>query len=326
MTASAVVFAYHDVGVRCLRVLLAHGVHVPLVLTHADAPGETIWFDSVRRHAEWHGIPVIEPEDPNTAEVVARVAATKPDFLFSFYYRRMLKEQLLQLPVHGAYNMHGSVLPQYRGRVPVNWAVLKGERYTGATLHRMTLKPDAGELLGQQAVPILPDDTAVEVFRKVTVAAELVLDGVLPQLLSHSAKPWAQDLKAGSYYGGRSARDGVIDWRQGALAVHNLVRAVAPPYPGATTAADGHAVRILRTLPVTLPSPAGGPAAGPDGAAVMRWHDGAVYCQCAGGALKLLEFELSPAGVNAHAAPVRDAAGFYRLFGERPLALKPFME
>ncbi|HXN10278.1 MAG TPA: formyltransferase family protein, partial [Steroidobacteraceae bacterium] len=150
----AVVFAYHDVGVRCLRVLLAHEVRVALVVTHADAPGEQIWFESVARHSGWHDIPVITPEDPNGAECVARVRAARPDFLFSFYYRSMLGADLLALPTRGAYNMHGSLLPRYRGRVPVNWAVLHGESETGATLHGMTVKPDAGDIVAQQAVPI----------------------------------------------------------------------------------------------------------------------------------------------------------------------------
>jgi methionyl-tRNA formyltransferase len=215
----AVVFAYHDVGVRCLRVLLAGGVTVPLVLTHADAAGEPIWFESVARHAAWHGIETLTPADPNVPEVIERVRALEPDFLFSFYYRALLGPQLLALPRRGAYNMHGSLL--------------HGERETGATLHAMTAKPDAGDVVDRQAVPILPDDTAVEVFRKVTVAAEIVLYRSLPALLAGNARHEPQQLSRGSYFGRRTARDGAIDWRRGALAAHNLIRAVAPPYPGA---------------------------------------------------------------------------------------------
>jgi methionyl-tRNA formyltransferase len=131
----AVVFAYHNVGVRCLEVLLAHGVDVPLVVTHEDNPAETIWFDSVARTAAQRAIPVITPQDPNAPDIVARVAACKPDFLFSFYYRLMLKAPLLALAPRGALNMHGSLLPKYRGRVPINWAIIHGETETGATLH-----------------------------------------------------------------------------------------------------------------------------------------------------------------------------------------------
>ena len=104
-----------------------------------------------------------------------------PDFLFSFYYRRMLPPALLALARRGAYNMHGSLLPKYRGRVPVNWAILLGETETGATLHEMVEKPDAGRIVDQKAVPIGPDDQALEVFRKVTGAAEAVLRRSLPR-------------------------------------------------------------------------------------------------------------------------------------------------
>ena len=121
------VFAYDDVGVRCLHVLLTHDVDVALVVTHEDQPGEQIWFDSLARHAHWHGIPVITPGDPNRGDVLARVERAAPDMLFSFYYRRMLGLPLLATARRGAYNMHGSLLPRYRGRAPINWAVLHGE-------------------------------------------------------------------------------------------------------------------------------------------------------------------------------------------------------
>jgi methionyl-tRNA formyltransferase len=305
----AVVFAYHDVGVRCLRTLLAGGVEVPLVLTHADAEDETIWFDSVARHAGWHGIPVLAPEDPNSADVIERVRAAKPDFLFSFYYRKMLGAELLGLAPRGAYNMHGSLLPKYRGRAPVNWAVLEGATETGATLHVMEIKADAGAIIERQAVPILPDDTAFEVFRKVTVAAELTLQRCLPGLIAGTAAHMPQDLAQGRYYGRRTPRDGAIDWRRGRYAAHNLIRAVAPPYPGAYTRAGGLQLRILRSLP--LPGPSAD-------APVLCWRDGDVWALCHDGALKLLEFALEP--------DLRTAAEFQRRYGAEALVLTPFIE
>ena len=244
---SAVVFGYHNVGVRCLSVLLAHGVQVPLVVTHEDDPRENLWFGSVRRLAELNHIRVAVPENPNAPEFVARVAALKPDFLFSFYFRFMLKEPLLRTARRGALNMHGSLLPKYRGRVPVNWAIIKGERQTGASLHYMEIKPDAGDLVDQQAVPILPDDTAIEVFNKVTVAAEMVLDRGLPALMAGTAPRRPLDLRAGSYFGRRTPEDGRIDWNQSAQTVHNLIRAVAPPFPGAFSSAAGRPLKVLRS-------------------------------------------------------------------------------
>ncbi|HEY3729893.1 MAG TPA: formyltransferase [Steroidobacteraceae bacterium] len=307
--ARAVVFAYHDVGVRCLRTLLAHGVEVPLVFTHRDAAGESIWFDSVARHARWHAIDVLTPEDPNTPELIKRVRALQPDFLFSFYYRALLGAELLGCAARGAFNMHGSLLPKYRGRVPINWAVLHGERESGATLHAMVAKVDAGDIVDQQAVPILPDDTAVEVFRKVAVAAELVLQRCLPGLIDGNAPLKPQDPAAASYFGRRTARDGAIDWRRGVQAVHNLVRAVAPPYPGAYSRAQELPLRILRSLPDSPELRSADP--------VLRWQAGEVYALCHDGALKLLEFELD--------GGIADAGAFHRRFGERALALTPVM-
>jgi methionyl-tRNA formyltransferase len=235
MSERAVVFAYHNVGVRCLQVLLARGVDVALVVTHEDNPAENIWFGSVRALAAEHGIATITPDDPRSPELFEAVRAARPDFIFSAYYRHMLPVELLALAPRGAFNMHGSLLPKYRGRVPVNWAVLNGETETGATLHEMTAKPDAGALIDQTAVPILPDDTAGQVFDKVTVAAEQTLWRVLPALLAGNAPRLPNERAQGSYYGGRKPEDGRIDWSQPAQQVYNLVRAVAPPYPGAFT-------------------------------------------------------------------------------------------
>ena len=246
MKPRAVVFAYHNVGVRCLRVLLARGVDVALVVTHEDNPAERIWFGSVAQVAAEHGIETITPADPAGAAVREAVARARPDFIFSFYYRHMLPAGLLALAPRGAYNMHGSLLPKYRGRVPTNWAVLNGETETGATLHEMAAKPDAGAILAQTSVPILPDDTAQEVFDKVTVAAEQTLWRVLPALLAGEAPHLPNDLARGSYFGGRKPEDGRIDWSQPAQQVYNLIRAVAPPYPGAFTDVNGHRFVIAR--------------------------------------------------------------------------------
>ena len=296
--SSAVVFAYHNVGYRCLSVLLAHGVDVRLVVTHRDNPKENIWFDSVQQLAELHGIPTITPENPNTPEVVEQIRGLQPDFFFSFYYREILKAPLLAIPEHGALNMHGSLLPKYRGRVPVNWAIIRGETETGATLHYMTEKPDNGDIVAQQAVPILPNDTAHEVFQKVTMAAEMALNDVLPALLAGTAPRIKQDLSRGAYFGGRKAEDGIIDWTQSALQIHNLVRAVAPPYPGALTRVLGKPMRLLQTLV------AEGRASGSHAFFV---RDGKAYASCGSGLLRVVRFELD--GV------VMSAAEFAAKFG-----------
>ncbi len=244
----AVVFAYHNVGCECLKVLIRHGIDIPLVVTHQDNPHENIWFDRVASLAKQQGIEAITPDDPNTNEIIAKIEALAPDFLFSFYYRHMLKPAMLATAKRGAFNMHGSLLPKYRGRVPINWAILKGETETGATLHEMVEKPDAGRIVDQQAVTILPDENALAVFKKVTQAAAMVLDRALPHLIDDTAVLKEQNLQAGSYFGGRNPQDGMINWNDSAQNIHNLIRAVAPPYPGATTTVEGRPVKLIRSM------------------------------------------------------------------------------
>lgn len=299
---SAIVFAYHNVGVRCLAVLLAHGVKIPLVITHTDNPNETIWFDSVAKLAAEHDIPVITPDDPNTPEIVAQIQALQPDFIFSFYYRNMLKAPLLAIPKRGAFNMHGSLLPKYRGRVPVNWAIIHGETETGATLHQMTEKPDNGAIIDQQAIPILPDDTALEVFHKVTCAAEVTLNRCLPALLDGTAVAKPQDLSLGGYFGGRRPEDGKIDWLKDAQAIHNLIRAVAPPYPGAYTTLAGKTARMLKSRVETGRAPRSKRPA-------LYCENGRCYTDCGSGVLRVLAFELDGQPMNAEEFVAQYGAG-----------------
>lgn len=299
----AVVLAYHDVGVRCLSVLLAHGVDIALVVTHRDSPSEQIWFSSVATLAEEHGLTLAFAEDLDDEALGRRVRQAAPDFLFSFYFRRMLPADVLATAPRGALNLHGSLLPKYRGRVPVNWAVLHGERETGASLHYMVAKPDAGDLVDQMAVPILPDDTAGEVFRKVTVAAEIVLDRALPGLLAGTAPRRALDLAAGSYFGGRKPEDGEIDWTRDASAVHNLIRAVAPPYPGAFTTLDGQPARVLKSGSAFIATDA------PPGTVYL--HGDRLYGACGDGrALPLHHLEV--AGARLTPADFRKLPGMRR--------------
>jgi methionyl-tRNA formyltransferase len=302
--ASAVVFAYHNVGVRCLRVLLGAEVDVRLVVTHEDNAAETIWFDSVAALAAERELACIAPTDPNGREVVQRVRAAGSDFLFCFYYRQMLGAELLSLPRRGAFNMHGSLLPKYRGRAPVNWAIVHGERETGATLHAMDVKPDHGAIVDQFAVPILGDDNARQVFDKVTLAAEIVLARALPRLIDGSAVLVPQAHSAGQYFGGRRPEDGRIQASASAHQIHNLVRAVAPPeYPGAFFDAGGRRVVLAKTLPAPRP-----PAAAARAGFTMIAREQALWLDAADGeCLRVL-------AATVDGQPC-DAAGFVARFG-----------
>jgi methionyl-tRNA formyltransferase len=282
-SARAVVFAYHDVGVRCLQVLLSAKMEVPLVVTVKDDPKEHRWFASVADTACEYGLPVAMPDDASAPELAEQVAQIEPDFIFSFYYRSMLGAPILRSARRGALNIHGSLLPKYRGRAPVNWAILNGERQTGATLHYMVERADAGDIVDQLAIPILDDDDALAVFAKVTAAAEIILARSLPGLIAGDAARRPQVIEPGQYFGRRTPEDGRIDWTQPALRIHNLVRAVAPPFPGARTEVDGrqwwiHRTRVDRRI-IT-----------PSERARLFGAQGACYAACRdGGVLRILE-------------------------------------
>jgi len=243
-----VVCAYHNVGYRCLQELLRQGADVAQVFTHEDSPTEEIWFSPVRRLAEEYGIP-FTTSDINLPENMELLRQIAPEFIFSFYYRNMIKKEVLDIPHRGALNLHGSYLPRYRGRVPVNWAVIKGETETGATLHYMVEKPDAGDIVDQEKVPIAFTDTALDVFNNVTNAAEKVIARAFPLLCTGKAPRIPMDLAAGSYYGGRKPADGVIKWNESATGIYNLVRGVTHPYPGAFACLDGRKVTIWQVWP-----------------------------------------------------------------------------
>ena len=241
------VFAYSDTGYECLKFLFERGKDVAIVVTHADDPGETRWYGSVAELARNRGIEPLVADDPREPAVLAKVQAARPDILFSFYYRGILPESLLSAPRLGAFNVHGSLLPKYRGRAPVNWAVLKGETVTGATLHAMTSKPDAGDIVDQEEVPIGPDDTAGEVQSRVTAAAVKILERRLADLENGTAPRRPQDESQATTFGRRRPEDGRIAWTRTAQEVHDLVRAVTHPYPGAFTDIFGGKTYIWRT-------------------------------------------------------------------------------
>jgi methionyl-tRNA formyltransferase len=241
------VFAYSDTGHACLKTLFDRGTDVAFVATHADNPAETKWFPSVSDLSRARGVEPAILDDLSDGALVDRVRAAAPDLLLSFYYRRLLPDTVLGIPRLGAFNMHGSLLPKYRGRAPVNWAVLNGETLTGATLHVMTAKADAGDIVDQEPVPIGSEDTAIEVQSRVTAAAVLILDRRIAELERGTAPRRKQDDAKASRFGRRTPEDGRIDWTKSARQVHDLVRAVTHPYPGAFTDVFGGKTFLWKT-------------------------------------------------------------------------------
>lgn len=254
----AVVLGYHTMGCLGFEALLAHGFEVAAVFTHRDDPREEVWWDSLAARAEARGVPVCFAEDVAGPAARDLIAAYAPDFLFSFYFRSMIPPDVLALAPRGALNLHGSLLPRYRGRAPVNWVLVEGESETGVSLHYMVEKPDAGDLVDQERVAIDAADTAFTLYGKLERAAQRLLDRALPALAAGTAKAVPLDLSQGSYRGGRKPADGRIDWSWSARRIYDLVRAVTHPYPGAFTTLRGRRLLVWWALPV-----AGEPDAAP---------------------------------------------------------------
>ena len=224
-----IVFAYHEIGAAALRATLRNGLEVVAVFTHRDDPNEGGWYASVARLAAEHGIPVHAPDKLDHPIWVERIKAMKPELLLSFHYRNIIPKAVRALFPKGCLNLHSSLLPKHRGRCPINWVLLLGEKETGVTLHHMGDKADTGDIIAQRRVAIAPDADARSLTYQMARESEALLDETLPKVKAGTAPRTPQDESKATVNGRRTAEDGLIDWTKPAEAVHNLVRAVAHP-------------------------------------------------------------------------------------------------
>ena len=230
-----VVFAYHNMGCSGIKSLIQNGFEIVAVFTHPDDPKESIFFDSVAKLAAENNIPVFAPDDVSHPLWIEQIKAMQPEVIFSFYYRKLLSQAILDIAPMGGMNLHGSLLPRYRGRAPINWVLVNGETETGVTLHQMTTKPDSGDIIAQESLNITHDDTALTLNHKLCELSETLLNKILPEIKSGNFNKIPQQESLASYYGKRCPADGEINWNSSALDAYNMVRAVTQPYPGAFT-------------------------------------------------------------------------------------------
>jgi methionyl-tRNA formyltransferase len=281
-------FGYSEVGYATLELLLARGVDVVGVFTHSDDGQETQWFRSVPKLAAARGIPVFTPDSLKEPIWEERIRALQPDLILSMYYRNMIPTRLLNLAPLGAFNLHGSYLPRYRGRAPLNWAIINGEDHTGVSLHVMVKEADAGDVVDQEKIPIGPEEPVAAVLPRVREAAVRVLGRQLDGLLAGHAPRTVQNHALATYFGKRTAEDGRIDWTKSAREIFNLVRALSRPFPGAFTDVvfDGKTLRLLVWQAQPLSTPAAREAPG----TVLSLEPFTVSCG-AGEIIKITEFE-----------------------------------
>ncbi len=305
--ARCVLFAYHEMGYGCMEALRGMGAPIAALFTHQDDPREEIWWRSCAELARRDAIPVHAPEQLD-AGWIERIAAMRPAVIYSFYYRNLLPEAVLRLAPLGAYNLHGSLLPAYRGRAPVNWMLVNGEREAGVTLHHMVARADAGDIVGQRAVAIDDSDTALTLYRKLVPMAAALVRQMHPLIVAGRAPRRPQDLSRGSYFGRRRPQDGAIDWRWPARRIFNLVRAVTHPYPGAFCICGGRKLFIWESRIANESGRRGAPGEivemGGDGAAEVAAGEGSIIvarAQFAGGAEGAAAEVIAAGGLGAGA-------------------------
>jgi len=239
------------------------------------------------------------PDDPNAPSFVEMVRNLRPDLIFSFYYRRLLSPALLAIPSLGAINLHGSLLPQYRGRAPLNWVLVRGERITGVTLHQMDERADHGDIIGQRSVPIAVEDTALTLSRKLTSAARELLAEMYPQIAAGRAPRTPQDHAAATTFRRRGPADGLIEWSRSAWEISNLIRAVTRPFPGAFTFWEGKKIWLWSARP-----PGERLAPVPPGTVLGVGEGGALEVATGHGILEVLRMQVEDADET-------DGAGFF---------------
>jgi len=249
----AIVCAYSPVGHEALAGLLEAGVEVVGLYTYPQGADET-WFTPPATLAAERGIPVHMEPRFNEDHVFEAIQAAQPDFLFSFYFREMIQARFLEIPRLGAYNLHGSLLPRFRGRAPINWVLVKGEQETGVTLHAMTPKPDDGHIIGQSRIPIEWDETALSLTMKAAAAGRELIKTTLPKLVNGSVPRIDQKtLCASTYFGGRKPEDSRLDFAMTIHEAFNQVRAVADPWPNAFLQREGHTIKVAWAVPSQEP-------------------------------------------------------------------------
>ena len=295
-SARCVLFAYHEMGYACMEALLKMGAPIAALFTHRDDSHEEIWWRSCAELAARHNVPVHIDESVEAAG--ATIGALKPSIIYSFSYRHLIPESVLELAPHGAFNLHPSLLPAYRGRAPVNWVLVNGEPEAGVTLHHMVARADAGDIVGQRAVAIDDRDNALTLYRKLVPLGVELIDELHPKIVAGNAPRRKMDISKGSYFGRRKPEDGRIDWRWPARRIFNLVRAVTHPYPGAFCFVDG---RKLLVWEAKIGAESG--SLGAPGRVVRKMADGALEIAAGEGSVivKVVQFEDGVEGVAREA-------------------------
>jgi methionyl-tRNA formyltransferase len=287
-----------------LRQLLDSPHEIAGVVTQPDRPrgrGQQLAVSAVKSLALARQLPLWQPASLRTPAAAETLAAWRPDVIMVVAYGNILPPAILTLPPYGCVNLHASLLPQYRGPAPINWALLQGETRTGYTIIQMDEHVDTGPMLWREACPIAPDDDAMSLATRLAEAGAVGMLKVLAALAAGTLTPQPQPPEGASHAPKLTRELGKIDWGQSATTLHNRIRALVP-WPGATTMYQDIEVKIWRGTVLETPSQL------PPGTVTAVTTAGlCVAC----GAQQLVILELQPA--NRRRMSARDFVQGYRI-------------
>ena len=238
-----------DFAVPCLERLIEAGHEIAAVFSQPDKPrGRKMILTppEVKACALKHGLTVYQPKSLRNDEAMELIKEIAPDCIVVAAYGKILPKAMLDLPKYGCINVHGSLLPKYRGSAPIQWSVINGEKETGVTIMQMAEGVDTGDMLYQKAIPIGIDDTAESMFEKLSdLGGEMIVEA-LDLLEAGKLTPIKQDETLATHAPMLNKEIAVIDWNKSALEVHNLVRGLYS-WPIAQTTLHGKKLKIYRT-------------------------------------------------------------------------------
>lgn len=218
-------------SVPILEGLLEEGYEVVAVVTQPDRPvgrKKIITPTPVKEAAVKHGLLVLQPEKISGSEEMEKIIALQPDVIITAAFGQFLPEKLLQAPVHGAINVHASLLPKYRGGAPVHYSIINGEKETGVTIMEMIKKMDAGGIYAQESLPITKQDDVGTMFEKLSALGKQLLLKTLPDILNGNLSPRPQDESKVTFSPNITREQEAIDWNKTAEEINNQVRGMRP--------------------------------------------------------------------------------------------------
>ncbi len=283
-----VIFGCQQIAVDIIKKMIINSkVELPLIITYELPLDQTYGYESVLDFSKKSNLNVINPSQV-TSSLVDQIKDINPDLILSLYYRKILPKSIIELPRLGCINIHPSLLPEYRGPVPTAWAIEKGEKNFGITIHKMDNGIDTGDILVQKKFRIFQNETGFELYtRAMKLGAKLFNDNFL-KIIDGKIKPKPQN-GIGSYYGKKNGRY-TIDWKKSVEEIKNMIRVHAPPYNPADTILFNRYVLVNRSREYFIK----GHVAQTPGKIIKVLEDERLVVSCSDGLLLLEDYKIIP--------------------------------